>query len=203
LLVPCGGGREKDSRSVQRPAGAGEFLRDGRLQQVVAGSLQYLRRQPAGLVLAEGVRDQAEGVLGLPVGQQVRPVLPVRDHAQPPLVVSGQADQGLVHAGQVGRPVIGQGQAHPGQQGAHRQLPPAHPGRQHCLDPRRDAGGVDDRLEHCQRDHGRRAAPSSRTASASPTGSSPATRSPSRWEQVIPAACMNVASPSSCAQSAS
>ena len=41
------------------------------------------------------------------------------------------------------------------------------------------------------------------TASASPAGSSPATRSPSRWEQLIPAACMNVASPSSSAQSAS
>ena len=51
-------------------------------------------------------------------------------------------------------------------------------------------------------DH-RRAAPSSRTASASPPGSRPATRSPSRWEQLIPAACMNVASPSSSAQSAS
>ena len=45
--------------------------------------------------------------------------------------------------------------------------------------------------------------PSSRTASASPPGSSPATRSPSRWEQLIPAACMNVASPSSSAASAS
>ena len=51
--------------------------------------------------------------------------------------------------------------------------------------------------------HGRRAAPSSVTASASPAGSSVASRSPSRWEQVIPAACMNVARPSSRAQSAS
>ena len=41
------------------------------------------------------------------------------------------------------------------------------------------------------------------TAPASPAGSSPATRSPSRWEQLIPAACMNVASPSSSAHSAS
>ena len=38
---------------------------------------------------------------------------------------------------------------------------------------------------------------------ASPAGSSPAIRSPSRWEQVIPAACMNVASPSWSAQPAS
>jgi hypothetical protein len=58
------------------------------------------------------------------------------------------------------------------------------------------------RFERCQRGHGRRA-PSSRTAPASPAGSSPATRSPSRWEQLIPAACMNVASPSISAQSAS
>jgi hypothetical protein len=34
-------------------------------------------------------------------------------------------------------------------------------------------------------------------------GSSPAIRSPSRWEQLIPAACMNVARPSSSAQPAS
>ena len=43
---------------------------------------------------------------------------------------------------------------------------------QHGLDPRRDAGGVDDLLERRQRDH-RRVAPSSRTASASPAGSQP------------------------------
>ena len=63
------------------------------------------------------------------------------------------------------------------------------------LDPRRDAGGVDDLLQARQRGHGR-AAPSRATASSSLPGSSPAIRSPSRWEQLIPAACMNVASPS-------
>ena len=90
---------------------------------------------------------EAEGPLGLPVGQQVRAVFPVRDHAQPPLVIFGQADQGLVDAGQVGGPVIGLGQAHPGQQGADRQLAVAHADGQHGLDPGRDAGGVDDLLE--------------------------------------------------------
>ena len=123
-----------------------------------------LARQPAGLVIAEGGGDQAAGALGLPVGQQVRAVLPVRDHAQPPPGVFGQAGQRLVHPGQVGWPVIGLGQAHAGQQGADAQLPGAHPDGQHGLDPRRGAGGVDDLLEHRQRDHGRRAAPSSRTA---------------------------------------
>ena len=47
------------------------------------------------------------------------------------------------------------------------------------------------------------ARPSSATASASLPGSRPASRSPRRWLQVIPAACMNVASPSSSAHSAS
>ena len=169
----------------------------------MAARLQRLRWQPAGLVLGERVGDQAEGALGLPVSQQVRAVLPVRDHAQPPLLVFGQADQGLVHAGQVGGPVIGLGQAHPGQQGAGRQLPAAHSYGQHGLDPRRGAGGAGDLLEHRQRDHGCRAAPSSCTAAASSAGSSPVIRSPSRWEQLIPAACMNVARPSSRAQSAS
>ena len=100
-------------------------------------------------------------------------------------------------------PVVGLGQHHPGQQGADPQLAVPHPDGQHGLDPRRDAGGVDDLLEHRQRDHRRPVPPSSRTASASPPGCSPATRSPSRWEQLIPAACMNVASPSSSAASAS
>ena len=132
----------------------------------------------------------------------MRAVFPVRDDAQPPLVVVGQAGQGLVHAGQVGRPAVGLGQAHPGQQGAGAQLPGADPGRQQRLDPRRDAGGVDDLLQPASESY-RRVPPSSATASASLAGSSPATRSPSRWEQLIPAAGMNVARPSWPAQSAS
>ena len=75
----------------QRPAGVLELVRDGCLQQVIAGALQLTGGQPVRFVLAGGVRDEAEGVLGLPAGQQVRPVLPVRDDAQPPLVVFGQA----------------------------------------------------------------------------------------------------------------
>ena len=63
----------------QRGAGVLELVRDGCLQQVVADRLQLRRGQPVRLVLAERVRDQAEGVLGLPVGQQVRAVLPVRE----------------------------------------------------------------------------------------------------------------------------
>ncbi len=110
----------------QRRAGVPELLRDRCLQQVIADRLQWLRGQPVGLILAEGRGDQAEGPLGLPVGEQVRAVLPVRDHAQPPLVRLGQADQGLVHPAQMRGPVISLGQAHAGQQGTDLQLPGAH-----------------------------------------------------------------------------
>ena len=154
------------------------------------------RWQPVGFALGEHVRDEAEGPLGLPVGERVRAVLPGRDDAEPRLVLRRQRGERLVHAGQVRGTVIGLGQAHAGQQRADAQLPGAHADGQHGLDPGRDAGGVDDLLGHRQRDHRCRAAPSSRTAAASAPGSSPATRSPSRWEQLIPAACMNVASPS-------
>ena len=106
----------------QLPAAVLELFRDAGLEQVIADALQRARRQPVLLVLAQPGGGQGEGVLGLPAGQQVRPVLPAREHAQPPLVVSGQADQGLVHPGQVGRPPVGLGQALAGQQGAHRQL---------------------------------------------------------------------------------
>src|SRR6266496_2000638 len=60
----------------------------------------------------------------------------------------------------------------------------AAPRSQQRLDPRRDAGGVDDLLQLRQRRHGaHRPAPSSTTAVASSAGSSAASRSPSRWEQ--------------------
>jgi hypothetical protein len=58
----------------------------------------------------------------------------------------------LVDAGEVGGPVIGLGQAHPGQKGADCQLPGPRPGRQQHLDLRRDAGAVDDVLQGRQRD---------------------------------------------------
>ena len=133
----------------------------------------------------------------------MRAALPVRDHAEPPLVVLGQRGQCLVDAGQAGGPVVGRHQRHARQQGADGQLPGAHPDRQEQLDPRGDAGAVGDVLQDRQRDHDGRAAPGSRTASASAAGSSPASRSPGRWEQVIPAARMNVARPGSSATSAS
>ena len=118
--------------------------------------------QPVGLVLAERVRDQAEGVLGLAVSQPVRAAFPVRDDAEPPLLVLGQADQGPADAGQVSGAAVGEREHHARQQGPDAQLPAPCPGRQHGLDLRRDAGVVDDLLERRQRDH-RRVPPSSTT----------------------------------------
>ena len=96
----------------QRRAGVLELLRDGCLEQVIAEALQPGGGQPVGDVLGQRAGDQAEGPLGLAVGQPVRAVLPVRDHAEPPLVVLGQRGQCLVHAGQVGGPVVGQHEQH-------------------------------------------------------------------------------------------
>ena len=45
---------------------------------------------PSGWSLPRARGDQAEGPLGLPVGELVRAVFPVRDHAEPPLVVLGR-----------------------------------------------------------------------------------------------------------------
>ena len=102
----------------QRRAGVLELLRDGCLEQVIADALQPGGGQPVGDVLGQRAGDQAEGPLGLPVGEPVRAVLPVRDHAEPPLVVLGQGGQCLVDAGQVGGPVVGQHDQHAQQQGA-------------------------------------------------------------------------------------
>jgi hypothetical protein len=102
----------------QRPAGVFESGWDGCLEQGIADALQPVRRQPAGVVAAERAGDQAEGPLGLPVGQQVRAAGPVFGHAQPHLVIGGQGDQRVADPGQVRGPAVGLGEHHPGQQGA-------------------------------------------------------------------------------------
>ena len=129
------------------------------------------------IIDASGVAPRIEAML--PAGVRARQLL-VRTLLLGMLLVLAEGGQRLVDAGQVSGPVIGGGQAHAGQQGADPELPGPHPGREHGLDAGRGAGGVDDLLERHQPGHGRRAAPSSLTASASPAGSSPATRSPSR-----------------------
>ena len=137
----------------QRGAGVLVLVGDAGFQQVIAdrgrGSSEGA---PSGTSLASASGDQAEGALGLPVGELVRAGLPVFGHAEPGLVVCGQGGQRVADAGQVRGPVVGLGEQHPGQQGADAQLAVPHPGRQQRLDPRRDAGGVDDVLQRGQRD---------------------------------------------------
>src|SRR5207245_3527124 len=52
---------------------------------------------------------QAEGALGLPVGEQVRAGLPVRQHAEPSLIGLGQMRQGLADPGRSEERRVGKG----------------------------------------------------------------------------------------------
>ena len=56
--------------------------------------------------------DEAEGALGLAVGELVRAGLPVLGHAEPALVSGGQGGQRGVHLGEVRGPAVGQGEHH-------------------------------------------------------------------------------------------
>ena len=75
-----------------------------------------------------------------------------------------------------------------------------HPGWQQRLDGWRDGGAIDDVLDPGERGRAahRLLPPSRLTASASLARSRAAVVSPSRWLQLIPAACRNVASPRIC-----
>ena len=117
---------------------------DAGLQQLVAGRLQVAGGRAAGLVLAERFRDQPAGVLGLPVGELVRPAVPVLGDAGPHLVGFGQGRQRGADLGEIGRAAVIDSKHHPGQQGPRAQLPVPHAGRQQRLDRRRGAGGIDD-----------------------------------------------------------
>ena len=150
-----GPGEGLQAGPVHRERGAGvlELPGDGCLQQVVAGRLQRRGGLPAGLAGGERGGDQAEGALGLPVGEQVRAAAPVRDHAEPDLVVWGQA----VSAWWTRVRCAGRPSAWVRHMPASRVRTLSCRGRtpvgQSGLDPRRDAGCVDDLLERCQGDH--------------------------------------------------
>jgi len=90
-------------------------VRDGSFQQGVARLLQVPGWGAVGLVFGQGPGDEPEGVLDLPVGQLVRPVLPRADDAEAFLIVFGQACERLADAGQVGRPAVGQREHQAGQ----------------------------------------------------------------------------------------
>ena len=144
------------------------------------------------MVFGQGAGDQAEGPLGLPVGEQVRAGLPVLEHAEPHLVRPGQGDSASRTRVRCA-----------GRWPAWDSMIPASRVRTRSWRCRTPTGssasargatpqeGVDDLLQRGQRD----AHPVPPSSLAWPqAGSSVASRSPSRWEQVIPAACMNVAS---------
>ena len=93
-VVPCGGGRDQVSTSVQSTASAvlaslnsAGMLASSRSSQIAArvfGGQAVGRPWPA-----RG--DEVKGALGLAVGQLVRAVVPVLGHAEPGLVGPGSA----------------------------------------------------------------------------------------------------------------
>ena len=96
----------------QRRGGVLVLGGDAGLQQVIADAGELRGGCAVGLVFGQGLGDQAEGVLGLPVGELVRAVLPFFGHAQPGLLGLGQRDQRGVRLGQESGPPVGQGQQH-------------------------------------------------------------------------------------------
>ena len=205
------GGTRPPRRSSHRPARCWRSCARRGCWPPAAGRTTDCRacgRRAVRFVLGQRPGDQAAGVLDLPVGEQVRPGLPDRGDAEPFLVGLRQREQDLVHAGQVRGPAVSQRQHHPGQQGAGGQLAVPHAVGQQRLDGRRGAGGVDDRFDGSKPGAAAHRAyrvlpPSTATALASPPGSRPAVMSPSRWQQLIPAACRNAGRPRSRATSAS
>ena len=172
----------------QRGAGVLELVRDGGFQQVVADRAAAIRtaarrgrpwpgrRRPGRRSARSAGRSAGAGRASSPRSRRAAAGRPRAAWSVP----GGRGSGGRAgdRPARSACPAAGCGPAAAG----------PHPDRQQRLDPRRDARAVDDLLQEAQRDHRRPDAPSSSTASASPAGSSLATRSPSRWEQVIPAA---------------
>ena len=125
--------------------------------------------------------------------------MPVDVDPEAPAVDSRERDERLVHPGEVRRTVVGLGENQPEHEGAHGALAGSHPERE---------GGVDAGDLCCQRGgvaeclcpgevdaRQGRISQSKVTARASSGRGRTATRSPRRWEQVMPAASMNALSP--------
>jgi hypothetical protein len=86
--------------------------RDAGFQQVIQDGGKDRGRGAVRGVFAQCGGDEAEGALGLAVGELVRARLPVPHHAEPCLVGGGQGGQRRVHLGQVRGPAVGQGKHH-------------------------------------------------------------------------------------------
>ena len=155
----------------QRRAGVLELIGDAASSRSSQIAARVCEGRPSGDVLGQRVRDQAEGALGLPVGEQVRAGLPVRE--------SRRAAPGRPRAGWSVRGGPGSG-GRAGDRPGHSSMPGSRVRTSSCR-ARTPMGSsasirgamperVDDLLQDRQRDAHRRAAPSSRTASCLPGG---------------------------------
>jgi hypothetical protein len=126
----------------------------------------------------------------LSVGERVRPGLPLGGDPESLPVISCEREQCLVDSAQVRGAALERDEQHAGQQRADAQLAGSDADRQEQLDPAGQAGAVDDLLQPLKLD-GHALPESHATSCVSVAGGSWAVRSPSRWLQRTPAACMN------------
>lgn len=117
---------------------------------------------------------------------------PLGDHPEPLALVGSEREQRLVDSDELRGASLDGDQQHPEHKRSDLQLAGSDTDRQQRLDPPGDGGGVDDPLEPLERlGRGHGAAPISATTAASSRAGRSLTRSPSRCEQLIPAARMN------------
>jgi len=197
-VLAGGMGEARNVSPVERERGGGLFV-DGRHrggESCVEEALQTLRGQPVGGGLPEHLFDQVVQVLDLAVAEQVQAALMLDDDPEAPSIGFSERHERRMDAAEMRRTPVVLGEGHPEQEGPHAELASSHPDREGRLD-RGDLGRehrvVEDRLQACE--HAQRRPTRSATASSSLRGKSPATRSPRRCEQVIPAASMNARRP--------
>jgi hypothetical protein len=88
------------------------LARDAGFQQVIQHGGKGRGGDTVRGVFGQRLGDEAEGVLGLPVGELVRAGRPVLGHAQPPLVGGGQRGQRGMHLSQVRGTAVCLGEHH-------------------------------------------------------------------------------------------
>ena len=160
--------------------------------------LEQCRAGTVGLVLSQRGAHEPGRVLDLSIGEQVGAFARGDDDSEAQAVLWRELDETRVHTRQMCRAVIGRGRQHAQQQGAHLQLTRAHSQRKPPLDRLDrlfDTGVVEERLEAPSWDHPGCLGQSRPTACSSVGLARFATRSPRRWEQLIPAASMKARRP--------
>jgi hypothetical protein len=202
-VVARGVGEALDVGPVERERG-GDVLVDSRhrgLDNRLDQATEARARPAVGLGLSKHPCEEVVEVLGLAIREEMHPVLVPDEHPEAPSVGVGEADERAMHAREMRRTPVTETTADPKEEGPHQKLTGPHPDWERRLDPGdlgREAIVVENRLEAgevAQHRPPKRRPPRSATASGSLRLGRWLTRSPRRWEQVIPAASMNARNP--------